>query len=518
MKHTSLSRHVRVAPLSVIIVFLLVCSLLLPRALALPADVPDVGTAANSIGTPAARVGEHVTVFMCADSGDLSGTHELGALIRAMSDTQVLSLTYCQTAHMGYIRHADGHMVRSLAVTTGINYISTTLCTRSVLKLRHQHDYIYDAMVFIGTSSFSPMLGGWDPTNTSSYTALKVTEEEAIMRGEAATAGANVVPPAPPTASQLNFEDARTGAQVDRDGCSPHVPGEVTPLSLGSVCVTSTAYLIETGFCTEHTRHSQCSRPHCSTLSNEHDCETKVYFASDALARSIEAASHGKTWPDMPETVKKVQTRFWEANEAMEPTGEGKERHRVGPSGASFVKCAEATGNTIHIGAERDFLCREHTVQALKIAQRLLTERGQYEANTREPLTITNVACVRAMDSMGFLLSLTLDRTARDIPVAVVRSASNYDMYPMKKVYVPPAVWRSALASGKLTVSPSVAAAINAEGALHESTLAAYTWHQRPDFLSEAEYQEFAAASLQYALETATFVLSNYFFGGRSFA
>lgn len=555
------SRRVRLAPLPLMLLILLACTSVLPRALALSVIDPNAGTDANGRNSPAsasAVAGEHVTVFMCAGSGDLSGAHELGGLIRAMEETQVLSLKYCQTAHLGHIRHADGHAVRSLVVTTGINYISSTLCTRSVMKLRRQRGYTYDAMVFIGTSGFSPMVGGWDPTNTSSYVASKESKQEAMMKGEAAAAGMDAAPPAPlfktleqvreeqakearfrqaavdggqlftlPTASQLNFEYARTGEQVDWDGCSPRVPSAITPLSLGSVCVTSTAYLIETGCCTERVRHSQCSRPHCTSFRSELGSVTKVFFASDALARQIEAASQHKTWPEMPEIVKKGQMRFWATNEAVEPVGEGAQRHRAAPSGPLFVTCAEATGNTISTGAERDYLCREHTTHALSIAQHRLADLQDGKAAPQEPpLTTQNVVCVRAMESMGFLNSVAEDITARDIPVAVVRGAANYDMHPMKKVYVPPAVWRSALAAGQLTVSPRVAAALEAEeavaadgeGASRESAIAAYTWHQNAHFMSEAEHHAFVNASFHYAVETATFVLSNYFFGGRRFA
>ncbi|GET92127.1 hypothetical protein, unknown function [Leishmania tarentolae] len=542
MRRSPLQR-VRLAPLPLMLLILLACESVLPRALALSAVNSDAGKDANGSKSPAsasAVAGEHVTVFMCADSGNFSGAHELSGLTNAMEKTQVLSLKYCQSAYLGYIRHADGHAVRSLVVTTGINYINSMLCTRSVLKLRRQHGYIYEAMVFIGTSGFSPMVGGWDPTNTSSYTAFKASEQEAMMKGEATTVGVreeearlqqvavnNGQLLALSTASQLNFENARTGEQLDWDGCSPRVPSAITQLSLGSVCVTSTAYLMETGSCTEHVRHSQCSRPHCTNFRNKLGSVTKVFFASDALAKKIEAASYRKTWPKVPEIVKEGQMRFWAANEAVESVGEGEERYRAAPSHPSFVTCAEATGNTINAGAERDYLCREHATQALAIAQRRLAELQHGEAATQEPsLTTQNVVCVRAMESMGFLQSVVEDNTARDIPVAVVRSAAHYNTYPMKKVYVPPAVWRSALAAGQLTVSPRVAAVLETEetaaadgkGALRNSTIAAYTWHQNTHFMSEAEHQAFGNASFHYAVETATFVLSNYFFGGRCFA
>ncbi|KAG5493059.1 hypothetical protein GH5_01788 [Leishmania sp. Ghana 2012 LV757] len=552
------SPQVRLVQLPLLLLlFLLAGASVLPGAFALSVVDPDAG--GSDSPTAASEVErENITVFMCAGSGDFYGAHELGGLIKAMKERQVLSLKHCQAAYLGYIHHADGHAVRSLAVTTGINYISSSLCTRSVLKLRRQHGYVYSAMVFVGTSSFSPMLGGWDPTNTSSYAAFKASEQGAMTKATTTFAGVDAASPAPlfktlqqvleeqakeaqlrqaavdngqpfalPTASQLNFEDARTGEQVDWDGCSPRIASAITPLSLGSVCVTSTAYLIEAGSCTERVRHTQCSRPHCTRLRNELDSETKVFFSSNALARKMEAASHGKKWPEMPEIVKNGQRRFWATNEAVEPVTEGGEHRRVTPSGPSFVTCAEATGNTISIGAERDYLCREHTSHALDLAQHLVTERHHHEADSREsPLNTQNVACVRAMESMGFLRSLADDNTARDIPVAVVRGAASYDMQPMKKVYVPPAVWRSALAAGQLTVSPRVAAALEAEeavaadveGTQRDSGITAYTWHQRPHFMPEAEYQAFVTASVHYAVETATFVLSNYFFGGRYFS
>lgn len=533
-----------------LLLVLLVCAPLLPRALAIAVAEPVVD---GDAGAASQAASEGVTVFLCADSGNFSGAHELGGILRAMEGRQELTLKHCQSAHLGIVRHADGHAVRSLAVTTGINYISSTLCTRSVLKLRRERGYTYDAMVFVGTSGFSPIVGGWDPTNTTAYAAFQLSEQEVMLRGDAAINPET--PPAPmfktlrqvraeataeaaaqealsspaallatPLPSQLNFEDLRTGVQVDVGGCSPRtVSDSVTPLSLGSVCVTSASFFREAGCCNERPRHTQCSRPHCTGFERGLSSEMKIFFTSDALARRIEAASAGRAWPEMPETVKGGLQRLWAANEAVEPVGEGAARGRTAPTTPTFVKCAEATGNTILFGAERDYLCREHTAYTLNLMREKLRGKQYRDADPQAPpLTAQDVTCVRAMEALGFLRALSDDSTASEIPIAVVRAASNYDMHPMKKVYVPPAVWEAALAAGQLTVSPRVAAALAAEKAAAADggarSIAAYTWHQNLSVMPEAEYRAFVAASFHYAVRTTTSVVSNYFFGGRDFA
>ncbi|KPA82026.1 hypothetical protein ABB37_03200 [Leptomonas pyrrhocoris] len=488
---------------------------------------------------------EPIQVFMCADSGDYSGAHELGILQNSMEDAEVLKLAHCQSAQLGYIRHADGHAIRSLIVTTGIGYISATLCTSSVLRFRHARHVEYKSIVFIGTSGFSPMVGGWDPRNTTAFAAFVERENAAMRQGEPDTeVNADAAPPALfktlkevqeaeaeaarrlqssvdagekfplPSPSQLNFEHAKAGVQLEQDGCAPRLVGAATPLAIGSVCVTSAAFFMESGSCTERTRHTQCSRPHCSGFEIRYMREPNMYFTKNNFAEAIKAASADRAWPAMPPLVEAGLQRFWAANEAIEAAG------RVSPAKPSFVTCAESTVNAINVGAERDFLCREYTAHTLNSMYRQTAEPHRDADPVRAPLTVNDVVCVQAMEGVGFLRSMAADAAAvASIPVAVLRTASNYDMYPLKKHYVQPEVWRAAVTSRKVAVSPEVAQAIEAAAAGESTTsdIAAYTWQQNFEFMSAEEYEKFVVASFHYSVKTVTFVVSNFFFGGRAF-
>ncbi|KPI86237.1 hypothetical protein ABL78_4710 [Leptomonas seymouri] len=495
-------------------------------------------------GREADKSNAPIRVFLCADSGEYSGAHELGTLLRAMEETEVLQLPHCQFAQLGYIRHANGHAIRSLTVTTGIGYVSATLCTRSVLRFRHQRGLDYKSMVFVGTSGFSPMVGGWDPTNTTAYAAFAVREGEAMLHGmPGEEMDADAAPPALwttlkevqerqaaearrrqsavdagerfllPFPSQLNFEFAKTGVQLEQDGCAPRLAGAATPLAIGSICVTSAAFFMESGSCTERLRHTQCSRPHCSGFQNTLGSELNKYFTKDNLAKEIEAASQSRAWPGMPALVREGMQRFWAANEAIETAG------RAPPTNPSFVTCAESTVNAINVGAERDFLCREYTAHTLNAMHRQTAGPPRGADSVPAPLTVGDVVCVQAMEAVGFLRSIAADAAAAaSIPVAVLRTASNYDMYPLKKHYVQPEVWKAALASRQVAVSPEVAEAIEAVvESSTESDIAAYTWQQSFEFMTPEEYESFVVASFHYSVKTAMFVVSNYFFGGRAF-
>lgn len=521
---------------------MLLCACWISSTAALTATDPDA--------TSAEKTNEAVQVFMCADSGEYSGAHELGILQNSMENAEVLQLAHCQSAQLGYIRHADGHAIRSLTVTTGIGYISATLCTTSVLRFRLQRNLHYKSIVYIGTSGFSPMVGGWDPTNTTAYASFTEKEREAMVNGEAEVSEAPPalfktlaevqeaevqalqrrrgaveagVPYHLPYPSQLNFEHAETGEQVEYDGCAPRRTGSATshtaaspaaateatkPLAVGSVCVTSSAFFMESGSCTERTRHTQCSRPHCSGFQNSLSSESKMYFTKDDFAKAIEAASHDKVWPEIPPLVQDGLKRFWAANEAVEPAD------RAAPTSPSFVTCAESTVNAINVGAERDFLCREYTAYTLNTMRRQTAGPRRDADPAAAPLTVNDVVCVQAMEAIGFLRSMAADAAASaTIPVAVLRTASNYDMYPLRKHYVPSAVWKAAVASKAVPVSSAVAQAIEAA----ESDVVAYTWEQNFDFMSPEEYEKFVMASFHYSVKTVTFVVSNYFFGGRTF-
>lgn len=492
-----------------------------------------------------------VTVFMCADSGEFSGTHELAFLHDAMEERTTLPITHCVSAYLGYLRHADGHRIRALAVTTGIGYISATVCTRSVLRLQTDLRLRFASMVLIGTSGFSPFVGGFDPTNTSYYARYQAQQREAQAKlaedtaeppQEAATstpkryltareyrerkaAQAELVATRSPTGrivQSVNYERADTQEQLDADGCAPRSP-DTQKVAVGSICVTSGAFLMESAQCTETRNSNQCSRPNCHGFDAFFGAKNS-FLGDDTLARKIEAASEGKAFPAMPEHVRKGMQTFWDANEAA--GGD-----RAAPSAPMFVRCAESTLNAIVVGAERDYLCRELTARVLQGGV-----RGRRDEGTEKPTTTTitadNVVCVQAMEAFGFLQAI--HAAAPDMPHAVIRTASNYDMYPLQKQYVSSeeveALIQRSSAEGKggkeatlHGVGPETAAAAPAaakgiteeEATADAAVVAGYVWRQNVDYISQEEYDAFVISSFHYSVKTVTFVLSNYFLGGR---
>ncbi|KAH9577534.1 hypothetical protein LSM04_007799 [Trypanosoma melophagium] len=234
-----------------------------------------------------------VTVFMCADSEDYSGAHELSFIQDAMINPRAVDIPFCQTACFGQLVGKDGTEFSALAVTTEIGYVSSTSCT---VQLMRYSSYTPTSIVFLGTSGFSPFQGGFDPLNKAS-------------------------------------------------GCNP----------------------IRNG---------------------------------------------------VPKNAIK------------------------------------STFNSIFVGAERDYLCREYTAQVTK-------------------LPISEVVCVQAMEGFGFLKAMW---DFPDIPVALVRAASNYDMYPLKRP-----------ADGR--------------------------WEQNINYVSEEEYGALVNASFHYSVKAASFFVANYFLG-----
>lgn len=446
------------------------------------------------------------TVFLCADNGDYSGMHELGFLQSALEDRETLQLPFCRSAFMGYLKHADGHRLHALTVTTGIGYVSADVCTASVIAFQKERGLHYDNVVLIGTSGFSPYIGGWNPTQTAYYKESQAAADKSYSKATARYE-ARPVPPqyltdaewrndmrtAPDypwqVRAQVNWEEIATGRQLHADdGCAPLATRSFyhpTQLAVGSICVTSSAFLMESGSCEDELRHSQCSRPQCSGFATTIQAKN-IRVADRGLAERIVAASANRTFPTMPEDVARGSAVFWAANEAHGQDG------TPPPTHPTFVPCAESTVNAIHVGAERDYLCREYTAVVLN---------RQAEAfGGSERWTAENVTCVQAMEAFGVLDALQEGGVV--IPFAVIRTASNYDMYPQQKRYF------SAAMAAKLGLHrPS--------GRRWPGGVHAYVWHQNLGYVPAEEYEAFVIASFHYSVKTATFVLSNYFLGGR---
>lgn len=509
-----------------------------------------------------------VKVFVCADSGSLSGADELGFLHAIMADRETLTIPHCSTAYLGRMTHADGHTFLALAVTTGIGDVSAAVCTQQMLALQQQRNLEFESVILMGTSGFSPFVGGWDPTNTAAAEAAAAATafspaaaapplkfQTRVQRQTDAAAdllraaglpshGSNGATAQATTvngiASNVNWERVVSQRQQSPDGCAPMrtssaatappTPATADPmqaglkynrrLAVGSICVTSAAFLQESGTCAETLTASQCSRPNCRGFlgvigaSNIHAVRGA---GSERLVRAIMAASVGRPFPAVPAVVREGMRTFWRSNEAAVLTaadGDGEGTEELTPS---FVDCAESTMNAIAVGAQRDFLCRQYTAAVLNVQHQQQQQRqhgsggndnaGEEELARRAvaaasgPHTADSVVCVQAMEALGFLESMA---AYPDIPVAVIRTASNYDMFPQQKRYL-----------ARESVRPWPAK-LRGEAQDDESdpTLP-YVWRQNVDYVSAEEYDTFVMASFHYSVQTVTAVVSNYFLGGR---
>lgn len=292
--------------------------------------------------------------LFCADNGTFSGSHELKYIIEALTNVQVVTtLNHCQSASTGMLMTNGGNMP-VLVITTGINELSSGLCTEQVVF----SNYILSSAIFVGTSGWSPFLsGGFNPT----------------------------VP----------------------GGCNK-VDAGVSKLSLGSVCITSSSFDFGCGECVDHPFATECSRPDC-TLHDTQSLFGPCSFTGDvSLASALVAKAHATRLPNMGATLAKLSQDWWNANQAAEGASDGPKV----PTILSPSQCAESAQHSIWTGPRNDYLCREYTAKLVSAS------------------SPSDVSCVSAMEGPGFIRSLKLF-PGGNIPFAIVRGASNYDMYPL---------------------------------------------------------------------------------------
>jgi hypothetical protein len=453
----------------------------------------DVDACAAASVSGQSRVRVHV--FLSADNGTYSGMHELYYIRAAMRYSTAIEIDGCRSATFGFLekpqrdaltwevqnwqRGTHESMKRGLrkipvlAVTTGIYVTSSAACTAAVMELPM---FDVQSVTLIGTAGVSPVVGGggWS---------------------------AQVPPPSHRAASsEKNEKDTNPACQAQWSPSAEKV-------ALGSVCVTYGALLQECGHCIEENElTSLCSRPRCSMHNSTTFFGTCAFrHPTSTFAEQMKGAMYRKPFPAPPAIVKTAMQAFWEVNDAVveyaastDGDGKRKPRHqsrsrragvqvadeavnasstilsynRVAPEMPILLNCAEVATSQILAGPRSDILCRQYTEELFD---------GLYPAK--------ELSCVQAMEGVGVLHVLT--REYPHVPVAIVRGASNYDMFPLS---------RHVHLLNRTT---------NTNGVAKDEWFV--SWDQKEHYVSDDKLHEFTKASYRYSIETASAVVLNYF-------
>jgi hypothetical protein len=299
-----------------------------------------------------------VHVFMCADNGTYSGMSELHYIQQSLKSPTPLEIPFCQSAFFGQLTGAGGKLVPSLLVTSGIGSVNAALCTQSLIDRASSLQLVLSNMIYVGTSGFSPIVGGFNPT----------------LPG----------------------------------GCSPVQNASL--VSIGSVCVASAALDQTCGMCVSDATQpaNECQRPNCHNHSSASLFGRCAYRGSEELQKLVMDANKGVQPAPMPETLAAGAGAWWAAEEGIIFNG-------APPTVPTIMSnCVESDSREIWVGAADDYLCREYSAELLGTV-------------------VENVACVSAMEAVGFLR--VLHEHKGRFPAAVIRGAANYDRYPLYKLY-----------------------------------------------------------------------------------
>lgn len=388
-------------------------------------------------------------LIFSADDGTYSGMSELHYISNV---TRVVhnfssSTPACQSALVGVLTiptqyRPTGGTVNVVLITTGIGETASTLCTTQVLNylastaatdsafkhtapqthqvlakrvksLANLHE-AFPMALYTGTSGFSPSVGGLEPTQAS--------------------------------------------------GCTTNVRAPITPISIGSVCVSPTAFSPRCGFWVEDigsdAAGGECTSTPTPNYNNQNifgRCHQSSVEGGKALQEMVIAAQGASgQWIDdikAPAGTRSMMKAFWQS-------------HQVGPVAAPhtgsnpweqspyiFTQCAEASDHAIAVGSLFDIVCRRRVGELM----------GPFGVPGKEAAPI----CVAAMEGFGFFQAMTQST----IPSLNIRGASNYGMYPLY-------------------------AAENSE-----------FWKQNVSFVPSATYEQASIDGYHYAIQTTNHVI-----------
>jgi len=194
--------------------------------------------------------------------------------------------------------------------------------------------------------------------------------------------------------------------------CSNPVINYTNAISVGSVCVTSFSTNFDCDLCTQDDNlpATECARPNC-ILYNHTDMFGPCSFRSDTTFATdlVQQARATAGMPPMPAPLVSLATEWWQASGVSTVTPGMTTPMLLGPT-----QCAEVDGNEIWVSAADDYLCREYAAATI--------------GGNATPET---VACASAMEATGFMRVLQSNPLWAQIPIAVVRGASNHDHLPL---------------------------------------------------------------------------------------
>ncbi|CUE71652.1 phosphorylase, putative [Bodo saltans] len=331
----------------------------------------------------------------------------------------------------------NGSIANIVLVTTGIGALNAALCTTALLRLPSLQ---FLEIIFTGTSGFSPVLGGFEPTAPggchSQYLPTTVAIGSVCVTstaydgscGECISnpyADGNNLPNECSRPNCANHTSTSLFGKCSEDfllclvasnqlplvvATSQYLP---TTVAIGSVCVTSTAYDGSCGECISNpyadgnNLPNECSRPNCANHTSTSLFGKCSETLPNGLALSIVAANSGVTFPTQSAAVVAGSVSWWAAHEVVDDYT----RQHPPSVPTLHTNCAEIDVRQISPGAPLDYLCREYSAELLG-------------------LTPATTLCVAAMESTGFLQAVRQSQQ-KNVKVAVVRAASNWDMFPL---------------------------------------------------------------------------------------
>jgi hypothetical protein len=357
----------------------------------------------------AADVDPPVLIFS-ADDGTYSGMSELYYISDATRIVHNFTslVPGCQSAYVGVLTLAPqylpptGGTINVVLVTTGIGETTSTLCTTQVLH-------------YLSTSARSV-----DPP----FQAVAPHIHNALLKS---VTGPNNLHTVFPMAMYLGTSGWTPSVgslePLEAQGCSVNARAPITPISIGSVCVSPMAFSLRCGFWVDDigqdSKGGECTSLPTPQHSNKNifgRCHRESPAGGKDIVKLVLAAQGGNQWIDeIPATegVRQAMQSFWT-------------NHQVGPVAAPhtgskpwdqtpyiFTQCAESTDHAIFVGAKDDTVCRRRVAELM----------GPFGVPGHQDAPV----CVSAMEGFGYFQAMS--QTA--IPSINVRGASNYDMYPL---------------------------------------------------------------------------------------
>lgn len=354
-------------------------------------------------GGQAFMINHPLQLIFSADNGTFSGTHEQKYVLERTVVTKDFSpfVPLCQSALLGTIfpngLNDTSKSVDAVLVTTGIGSVTAALCVQQTIQYVSTNG-IWDqtskafasldpsspftATYFMGTSGWSPFVGGLNPNSTNGDCGVKRNSQR---------------------------------------------------VSIGSVCVSPISYDFECGIHPEQPvqqgQNGECfDLGYYNTFFRE-DLFGKCAYSSvpaggHKLAQSVQQST--RTLPAMDAGLASLVGHFWSSMQL----GNENKKNLIAPTNPLITtQCAEAVSHAIWVGAQEDYQCRLLTGKLLSEGLPNAHGKLRKDNSKHKNMDEDQYVCTSAMEGYGFLSAAT--RIIPTVPAVIIRGASNYDMYPL---------------------------------------------------------------------------------------